>query len=197
MHYYNALLINRAPVLISGGKSDEMKKELETAIALDPQLANAYSLLAYAQTFSGEPEKGLATMKKALELFPRNEIFQINLADIYMENRKVDAAIALSRALAGSGNPEVARRAKTVMAQAEKIKEQSLPTVSGPKSTYVPEDATKRDFHDPGATGPAVPGRGSSQCRLLTGNNFGSCLLKRVRLMAAAITRQPLLCPDE
>jgi Flp pilus assembly protein TadD len=123
VHYYNALLMNRAGV--GGAKSAEVKKELQTAIALDPQLADAYSLLAYAQAFSGEPEKGLATMEKAVELSPRNEIYQINLANIYMANRKVDEAIALLRALAGSGNPEVATPASAALAQAENFKEQA------------------------------------------------------------------------
>lgn len=125
VHYYNALLMNRAGGVASGAKSDEMKKELETAITLDPKLADAYSLLAYAQAFSGEPEKGLATMKKAVELSPRNETYQINLANIYMVNRKVDEAIALLHSLAGSGNPEVASRANMALAQAENFKEQS------------------------------------------------------------------------
>jgi tetratricopeptide (TPR) repeat protein len=102
-----------------------MKKELETAIALDPKLADAYSLLAFAQAVSGEPEKGLATMKKAVELSPRNEMYQVNLANIYMANRKVDEAIALLHGLAGSGSPGVASHAAAALAQAESFKEQS------------------------------------------------------------------------
>jgi tetratricopeptide (TPR) repeat protein len=124
VHYYNAMLMNRAG-LASGAKSDEMKKELEAAIALDPKLADAYSLLAWAQAFSGEPEKGLTTMKKAVELSPRNETYQINLANIYLANRKMNEAIALLRGLAGSGNPQVASQANVALAQAESFKEQS------------------------------------------------------------------------
>ncbi len=127
VHYYNALLMSRAGTLINGGNSGEMKKELETAIALDPKLADAYSLLGYAQAASGEPEKGLVTMTKAVELSPRNESYLFNLANMYMVNRKVDAAIALLRGLAGSGNPEVASRANAVLAQAENFKEQTRP----------------------------------------------------------------------
>jgi tetratricopeptide (TPR) repeat protein len=124
VHYYNAMLMSRAG-LASGAKSEEMKKELETAIALDPKLADAYSLLAWAQAFSGEPEKGLATMKKAVELSPRNETYQINLANIYLANRKANEAIALLRSLAGSGNAEVASQANAALAQAESFKERS------------------------------------------------------------------------
>lgn len=123
VHYYNAMLMNRSGGLGSA-QSEAMKKELETAIALDPKLADAYSLLAYAQAFSGEPEKGLATMKKAVELSPRNETYQFNLANIYMANRKVDEALALLQGLAGSANPDVANHARASLAQAENVKEQ-------------------------------------------------------------------------
>ncbi len=125
VHYYNALLMNRAGGQMDRSKSEAMRKELETAIALDPQLADAYSLLGYAQAFSGEPEKGLVTTKKAVELSPRNETYQINLATIYLANRKVDEAIVLLRSLAGSGNPQVASRANAALAQAEDFKERT------------------------------------------------------------------------
>jgi Tfp pilus assembly protein PilF len=125
VHYYNVMLMSRAGGLMNGARAEEMKKELATAIALDPKLADAYSLLAFAQAASGEPEKGLASMKKAVELSPRNETYQVNLANILMANRKVDEAIALLRALAGSGNPQVANQANAALAQAENFKERS------------------------------------------------------------------------
>jgi tetratricopeptide (TPR) repeat protein len=125
VHYYNALLMNRAGALTNGANADVLRKELETAIALDPTLADAYSLLAYSQAFSGQPEKGLATMMKAVELSPRNEIYQINLANIYIANRKVDEAITLLRTLASSANPQVVNQANAALAQAVSFKEQS------------------------------------------------------------------------
>jgi tetratricopeptide (TPR) repeat protein len=125
VHYYNAMLMNRSGALTDREKSEEVKKELETAIALDPKLADACSLLAYAQAFSGEPEKGLATMKKAVELSPRNETYQMNLANIYLANHKTDEAIALFQVLASSANPQVSGRATVSLAQAQQFKDQS------------------------------------------------------------------------
>jgi tetratricopeptide (TPR) repeat protein len=125
VHYYNAMLMNRSGALTDREKSEEVKKELETAIALDPKLADAYSLLAYAQAFSGEPEKGLATMKKAVQLSPRNETYQMNLANIYLANHKTDEAIALFQVLASSANPQVSGRATVSLAQAQQFKDQS------------------------------------------------------------------------
>jgi Flp pilus assembly protein TadD len=116
VHYYSALLMNRSPGSLQSG---EIKKELEIAIGLDPKLADAYSLLGYAQAYSGEPEKGLVTMKKAVELSPRNETYQLNLANIYMVNKKVSEANALLRYLSQSGEPAVAQRAKIALEQAQ------------------------------------------------------------------------------
>jgi Flp pilus assembly protein TadD len=124
VHYYNALMMN-ATGMSGGEKLADIKKELETAIALDPKLADAYSLLAYAQASSGEQEKGLVTMKKAVELSPRNETYQINLANIYLANRNPDAAIALLQGLVASADQNVAHQARTTLAQAEDFKDRS------------------------------------------------------------------------
>jgi predicted Zn-dependent protease len=62
-------------------------------------------------------------MKKAVELSPRNETYQINLANVYMANRRVDEAIALLQLLASSADPQISDRATTTLAQAQKIKD--------------------------------------------------------------------------
>ena len=124
VHYYHAMLLNQ------GGATDEdrstlIKKELQTAIALDPNLADAYSLLGYTQAVSGEPEKGMETLKKAISLSPRDEHYQFNLASVYMANRKVDEAISILRSLAGSADPDVQNHANRALAEAENFKAQS------------------------------------------------------------------------
>lgn len=147
VHYYYAMLMSQ-----EGGHARdhmaEMKKELETAIALDPKLADAYSMLGFAQSSSGEPEKGLETMKKAVELAPGNEVYQFNLANIYLANRKLDEAIALFRSLAGSGSAEVATRASTALAQAEDFKAQSKSFALRVESRTPTEEETPRESHD-------------------------------------------------
>jgi Tfp pilus assembly protein PilF len=125
VHYYNALLMSRGGPIMRGGDVEAVKKELETAVALDPKLADAYSLLAFAQAFSGEPEKALANIKKAVELAPRNEEYQFSLANVYMANRQVDQAIEVLRVLAASGNPSVSNHANAALLQAESFKERS------------------------------------------------------------------------
>ncbi|HYU46044.1 MAG TPA: tetratricopeptide repeat protein [Terriglobales bacterium] len=119
VHYYNAMLLNRRSDIASAERTAEMKKECEAAIALDPKLADAYALLGFAQLSSGEQEKGLQAMKKAVELSPRNEGYQFNLAKFHMMNRQRDEAAKIFKELARSDNPEIAARANSELARAE------------------------------------------------------------------------------
>ncbi len=123
VHYYYAMLLQQqgAP---DKARSEEIKKQSELAIALDPSLADAYSLLGFAQAFSGDPEKGLATMKKALELAPRNERYMFNLANVYIANGKADSAISILQNLTASADPEIAARAREALEQAAAFKKQ-------------------------------------------------------------------------
>ena len=70
-----------------------MIRHLDTAIALDPNFADSYSLLAFAQMSAGDPAKGLVSMQKAVSLSPRNEKYQFNLAQMYLNNQQPDPAI--------------------------------------------------------------------------------------------------------
>jgi cytochrome c-type biogenesis protein CcmH/NrfG len=49
VHYYSALLMSREGTFVGTDSSgDDVAKELQTAISLDPSFADAYSLLAFA-----------------------------------------------------------------------------------------------------------------------------------------------------
>jgi tetratricopeptide (TPR) repeat protein len=124
VHFYYALLLNQegppdAPV------SAEIKQELEMSIALDPTMADAYSLLGFTQAMSGDPAKGIATLNKALELSPRNENYTLNLASAYVAAGRMDTAIGILRNLANSMNPDIAERAREGLEQATQVKEQT------------------------------------------------------------------------
>jgi tetratricopeptide (TPR) repeat protein len=124
VHYYYALLLSREGPPDSA-RAAEIKKELEASLALDPTLADAYSLLGYTQAFSGEPEKGLISLKKAIQLSPRNERYLFNLANVCMMNNRIDDAILIFRSLATSRDPQVAMQSDQALAQAITFKEQT------------------------------------------------------------------------
>jgi len=122
VHFYYAMLLNRQSR--DQATTDKIKAELETAIGLDPKLTEAYSLLGFAQATSGETDKGIETTKKAIELAPRVERYQFNLASIYLMSKKVTEAIAIFDSLAESNNPEIANRARSELSNARAYKAQ-------------------------------------------------------------------------
>ncbi|MGA9799580.1 MAG: tetratricopeptide repeat protein [Terriglobales bacterium] len=122
VHYYSALLMSREGNFVDRAELPEMIKHLDTAIALDPSFADPYMLLAFAQMQGGDAAQGLITMQKAVSLSPRNENYQFNLAQMYLNARAPDPAITILRGLTRSGNPEVAERANESLAQAQRFK---------------------------------------------------------------------------
>jgi len=123
VHYYSALLMNREGGFADREKLPEMIKELEAAIALDPNFAEPYSLLGFAQGFTGDWEKGLANMQKAVALSPRNSWYQFNLAQMFLNHRQPDQAIPLLQSLTRDPDPQVAQRAGQSLVYAQQMKE--------------------------------------------------------------------------
>jgi tetratricopeptide (TPR) repeat protein len=123
VHYYSALLMQGEGVLADRSRLPEMIKELETAVSLDPNLAEAYGLLGYAQGLNGDAEHGLATMRKAIGLNPHNESLLYNAAVMYMNHRDFDQAIGLLGVLARSQNEQMAERAGQVLVSARRIRD--------------------------------------------------------------------------
>lgn len=139
--YYSALLAQREG--ISGGDPEQlavMQKELETSIKLDPEFADAYSLLAFTYMTQGKKDDGLRTMIKAVELNPGNEQYRFNLAEMCLYTEKFDAATKILKGLENSPNPEVAARSTQELARIEQYRQQrafaeSAQPVAGPSAT--------------------------------------------------------------
>jgi len=155
VHYYSALLAYREGGMGRNADAAEMTKELETAISLDPGFADSYALLAFAQMTSGDHAKALSTMQKAAELSPRNEVYQFNLANLYLANRQPDQAIAILSSLHITDNPLLADQADKMLEQARQIKE-AMESGSGHDGLLVRrgETAANPSKHDETAAAP-------------------------------------------
>ena len=123
VHYYAGLLMSQEGSLGNSEKAAEMTKELETAVALDPNFADAYSLLGFAYAAQGMPEKGLQVAQKAVALSPRNDGYVFNVAEMYLNNRRPADAMVLLQLLKSSQQPNVAIRANQVLEQAAQMKQ--------------------------------------------------------------------------
>jgi|SRR5579864_2433598 len=123
VHYYSAMLMARESGFTSAADLSAMTKELQTAISLDPDFADSYAMLAFAQTTSGDPAAALLTMQKALALSPRNETYLYNLANIYLANRQPEKALPILQTLRIDDNPELAARVAGMMAQLQRFRQ--------------------------------------------------------------------------
>jgi tetratricopeptide (TPR) repeat protein len=122
VHYYSALLMSRHGSFVDQSNLPAIIKELEASLALDPNFADSYMLLAFAQSYSGDPAKGLESMRKAVAINPRNDAYLFNLAQLYLNNSRPDEAIAILQSLQGTDNPQLAFHASELLTHAKEIK---------------------------------------------------------------------------
>jgi Flp pilus assembly protein TadD len=124
--YYSGLLaqMQNGPAL--GGDPAQlvsMQKKLERSVALAPEFADTYSVLAFNYASQGKYTSALITMSKAVALNPRSEQYRFNLAQMYLANKKADPALQILQPLQNSSDPGVAERARQAMAQAQAFKQ--------------------------------------------------------------------------
>lgn len=121
-HYLYALLLTRkaaadpqaARIDLSQGSPDlpTLKKETQAAIALDPEFADAYNLLAFAQAREGDYQAALTSETKAFQLNPHNDAYVLNLAQYYAGLRNWNESERLLKSLLNSSNAMVVQNAR-------------------------------------------------------------------------------------
>lgn len=92
--------------------------DLKAVLEWNPEMADAYDLLALARNAGGGSEAALQAERAAIGLSPRDEEYVFHLAEIYVSSKKWEAANMLLERLKASGNPQVAAEARDLLAQA-------------------------------------------------------------------------------
>src|SRR5215469_4956249 len=162
VHYYSGLLINLRGMRSTESDIEYMTSELKTAIALDPDFADAYMQLAVAQARSRDISGALLSAHKAISLNPRNQGYYFNLAGLYIEDRQTDHALGLFRALAKSSDQVVAQRASRALDQVEKMEKAAQAMQSAPLEVST--------GHPPEENAPSnVPAGGAGVIKFLKG----------------------------
>lgn len=120
LHYLLALMMNRKGM--SAGNRENLaviRKELTTAISLEPNYAEAYNLLGMTLSFAGEKQEAINALTKAIALSPRDHWFMGNLANAYLQAQDYDHAIPLLQELRNSPEPGIASMAARQLQQVE------------------------------------------------------------------------------
>jgi tetratricopeptide (TPR) repeat protein len=93
-----------------------VKQNLQQAIKLDPNYADAYQLLSWAESELKNPDAAHAAIEKAAELNPRNDFFALTSAQFDLQAKQFDKARPVFERLQSSEQPEVARYAHQALA---------------------------------------------------------------------------------
>jgi tetratricopeptide (TPR) repeat protein len=108
-YYFAAVLMNQASPGAAG--SEEYVDHLQRALQLDPQYADAYHMLALGQVRQHQYAEAERNLRRAVELSPRNEVYQLNLAAVLLNQGKNEEGKTLVTTLSQSSNPMVAENA--------------------------------------------------------------------------------------
>ncbi|HWQ35707.1 MAG TPA: tetratricopeptide repeat protein [Blastocatellia bacterium] len=122
-HYYYAFTLSRegaADNIIRGYTPEQarvMRAELQRAIALNPDFAESYHLLAFVNFIAGEQlEETVALLKRAIALAPSRQEYQLQLAKLYLRlSRLSEAREILAASAAGSADPELREEAQSLL----------------------------------------------------------------------------------
>jgi tetratricopeptide (TPR) repeat protein len=94
-----------------------MMLDLRTVLEWYPEFAEAYDLMATARREGGGPVAAMQAERAAMQLSPRNQQYVYHLAEIYISDKKFDAARALLERLKTSDNTQVAAAARDRLTQ--------------------------------------------------------------------------------
>ncbi|MGH9495715.1 MAG: hypothetical protein ACRD3B_12005, partial [Candidatus Sulfotelmatobacter sp.] len=95
-----------------------MMIDLKGVLEWNPEMAEAYDLLAVARNAGGTTNAALEAQRAAIHLSPRDERYYFHLAQIYVTSQKWEAADALLERLKASGDPQIAAEARDLQTQA-------------------------------------------------------------------------------
>jgi len=133
-----------------------MMLDLKAVLEWNPEMADAYDLLAVARNVGGSSSSAMQSERAAMGLSPRDETYVFHLAQIYVASKKWDAAGALLDRLKASTNPQIATAARDLLTQAGSQRKYGLSgnSADGAQTKYeqqktpfdvLEEDAAKRE----------------------------------------------------
>jgi tetratricopeptide (TPR) repeat protein len=136
-----------------------MMESLHIVLQEFPDFAEAYDMLGWARLAGGGANAAIEAMKKAVELSPRNEEYQLRLARAYLAAKKFDEARTTLERLKQSQNPQIAQVAKKSLIDLPFLEKYGVPPVEAApaqqSANVAPKQPSNNDEED--EDGPAKP----------------------------------------
>jgi hypothetical protein len=119
IRYYLAVLKYRSAQAKHGDIQGlpNMMQDLKNVLDWYPEMADAYDLLAVARMEGGSSNAAMQSERAAIALNPRDQNYIFHFAEIYIADKKWEAAQTLLERLKASGNPQVAAKSRTALEQ--------------------------------------------------------------------------------
>ncbi len=152
-----------------------LMQDLHTVLDWDPDFAEAYNMLAMAQLQGGGIHAAADSLRPAIQLNPRSELYLLNLAKIYLEAKKWDEASTLLNLLKDSHDSDIAGAAQKDLQDLPMLKKYGVaPQSQTAASTSQPAVISNNTDDDPAAdeadaTPPAAPGPDMRKTEFLRG----------------------------
>jgi tetratricopeptide (TPR) repeat protein len=106
-----------------------MMESLHIVLQEFPDFAEAYDMLGWARLTGGGANAAVEAFKKAVELNPRNEEYQLRLARAYLAAKKFEQAKGTLERLKQSQNPAIAQTAKKSLIDLPFLEKYGVPPV--------------------------------------------------------------------
>jgi len=140
-----------------------MMESLHVVLQEFPDFAEAYDMLGWARLSGGGANAAVEAMKKAVELNPRNEEYQLRLARAYLAAKKFDEGKATLDRLKQSQNPQIAQAAKKSLIDLPFLEKYGVPPVEEKPAVQAatvapkkPAQETDDDADDDSSTKPVA-----------------------------------------
>jgi hypothetical protein len=109
-----------------------MLQDLRAVLEWYPEFSDAYDLTATARREGGGPVAAMQAERAAIQLSPRNQQYVYHLAEIYVDDKKWEAARNLLERLKSSSDPQVAAEARQRLEQIGNEQKYGLSAGSAP-----------------------------------------------------------------
>ena len=108
-----------------------MMQDLRAVLEWYPEFADAYDLMAVARMEGGGLSAAMQAERAAMQLNPRDERYIYHLAQIYIADKKWEAAKTLLERLKASGNAQLAAQAREQLDQVASQRKYGIAMASG------------------------------------------------------------------
>ncbi len=122
-----------------------MLLDLKAVLEWNPEMADAYDLLALARNAGGTTTAAMQAERAAISLSPRDERYVYHLAEIYVASKKWEAADALFQRLKTSNNPQIVAEATDLQSKSGAERKYGIP-VNSTASAQPKYEAQKTPF---------------------------------------------------